>query len=67
MICAEKLQRLMLAAVLVVACCLMSVGSLYGMILLGFVVAMILIWAVTDFCPSIWFFTKLVGHCKNYR
>jgi len=67
MMCAEKLQRLMMAAVLLIACCLMSVGSIYGTILLGFVIAMILVWAITDFCPSIWVFSKLVGHCKNHR
>lgn len=67
MACAEKLQRLMMAAVLVVAYYLMSIGSIYGSILLGFVIAMVVIWAITDFCPSIWALTKLVGHCKNYR
>jgi len=67
MMCAEKLQRFMMAAVLLIACCLMSVGSIYGTILLGFVIAMILLWAITDFCPSIWVFSKLVGHCKNNR
>jgi len=67
MICAEKLQRLMLAVVLFIACCLMSAGSVYGTMLLGFVIAMIIIWAITDFCPSIWLFTKLVGHCKRSR
>jgi len=65
MICAEKLQRLLLAGVLLIACCLMSAGSLYGTILLGCVITMIVLWAITDFCPSIWFFSKLVGHCKH--
>lgn len=64
MLCAEKLQRLLMAMVLFAACCLMSMGSLYGTILLGSVIAMIVIWAITDFCPSIWLFSKVVGHCK---
>ncbi len=63
--CAEKLQRLMMAAVLLIACCLMSAGSIYGTILLGFVIAMIVVWAITDFCPSIWLLSKWVGHCKS--
>ena len=67
MLCAEKLQRLMLAGVLLVAYFLMSIGSIYGNILLFFVIGMIVVWAITDFCPSIWALTKFFGHCKNYR
>ncbi|MDD2383609.1 MAG: phosphoribosylaminoimidazole synthetase [Sulfurospirillaceae bacterium] len=67
MLCAEKLQRLMMAGVLIIAYFLMSIGSIYGNILLFFVIAMIVLWAITDFCPSIWTFSKLFGHCKNYR
>ena len=65
MICAEKLQRLMLAGVLALSWFLISVGSVYGFVLLGFVIAMIVIWAVTDFCPSIWVLSNLVGRCKS--
>lgn len=66
MICAEKLQRLLLAVVLGIAYGLMSMGSVYGSVLLGFVIAMIVLWAITDFCPSIWLFSKLFGHCKHH-
>ena len=67
MLYAEKLQRLMMAGVLLLAYFLMSVGSVYGMVLVIFTIAMIVAWAITDFCPSIWLLTKLVGHCKNYQ
>jgi len=67
MLCAEKLQRLMMASVLLLAYFLMSIGSIYGMILVIFTIVMIVIWAITDFCPSIWILTKLFGHCKNYQ
>ncbi|MBN1838647.1 MAG: phosphoribosylaminoimidazole synthetase [Campylobacterales bacterium] len=67
MLCAEKLQRLVMAGVLLVATYLMSIGSIYGTILLGFVIAMIVVWAITDFCPSIWLFAKLFGACKSNR
>lgn len=67
MLCAERLQRLMMASVLLIAYFLMSIGSGYGIALLLFAVVMIVIWAITDFCPSIWFFTKIFGHCKNYQ
>lgn len=66
MMCAEKLQRLLMAVVLGIAYGLMSMGSVYGNILLGFVIAMIVVWAITDFCPSIWLFSKLFGHCKHH-
>jgi len=65
MMCAEKLQRLMMAGVIALAWFLISVGSMYGSILLGFVVVMIVVWAVTDFCPSIWVLSKLFGRCKT--
>jgi len=67
MLCAEKLQRLMMAGVLLLAYFLISIGSIYGTILVLFTIGMIVIWAITDFCPSIWLLTKLVGHCKNYH
>lgn len=67
MLCAEKLQRLMMAIVVLIAYFLISIGSPYGTALLLFVVVMIVLWAITDFCPSIWLLTKLFGHCKNYH
>ncbi|MDD3342552.1 MAG: phosphoribosylaminoimidazole synthetase [Sulfurospirillaceae bacterium] len=67
MLCAEKLQRFMMATVLVIAYFLLSIGSIYGNILLFFVIAMIVVWAISDFCPSIWVFSKFFGHCKNYQ
>ena len=67
MLCAEKLQRLVMAGVLLVAMYLMSIGSIYGTVLLSFVIGMIVIWAITDFCPSIWLFAKLFGTCKSSR
>ncbi len=67
MLCAEKLQRLMMAGVLLLAYFLISIGSIYGTILLAFTIVMIIIWAITDFCPSIWLLTKFFGHCKNYQ
>lgn len=66
MMCAEKLQRLLMAVVLGIAYVLMSMGSVYGSILLGFVIAMIVVWAITDFCPSIWLLSKLFGRCKQH-
>jgi len=65
MMCAEKLQRLMMAGVIALAWFLISMGSVYGSLLLGFVVVMIVVWAITDFCPSIWVLSKVFGRCKT--
>ena len=64
--CAEKIQRLLMAIVLTISLVLFLQGfTLYGMILQAFVIAMIIVWALTDFCPSIWIFTKLFGKCPT--
>ncbi|WP_456449037.1 hypothetical protein [Hydrogenimonas sp.] len=34
-----------------------------GVVLQVFIMIMMLVWAFTDFCPSLWFFTKVFGPC----
>jgi hypothetical protein len=66
--CAEKIQRFLMAIVLTVALVLMAMGPGfigYGVILQTFVILMVIVWAVTDFCPSIWLFKKLFGSCYD--
>ena len=63
--CGEKLQRFLMATVLLVAFYFMSIGSIIGVVLQLFVVFMIVVWAITDFCPSIWIFNKLFGKCEK--
>lgn len=64
--CAEKLQRFVMAIVLTISMALTTYGYVgYGMILQGFVVLMITVWAIKDFCPSLWIFTKLFGACPK--
>ncbi|MDO9206688.1 MAG: phosphoribosylaminoimidazole synthetase [Sulfuricurvum sp.] len=64
--CAEKIQRLLMAIVLTVSMVLFAQGfTFYGMILQGFVILMILVWAIIDFCPSLWVFAKLFGKCSS--
>ena len=66
--CAEKIQRFLMAIVLTVALVLMAMGPGfigYGVILQTFVIVMVIVWAVTDFCPSIWLFKKLFGSCYD--
>lgn len=63
--CGEKLQRYLMALVLLVAFYFMSIGSIVGVVLQLFVIGMIIVWAITDFCPSIWAFNKLFGKCEK--
>jgi uncharacterized membrane protein (UPF0136 family) len=65
--CAQKMQRFLMAIVLSVATYLMSQGSMIGFILQAFVIGMILVWAVIDFCPSLFVFDKLFGNCDKTR
>jgi len=63
--CAEKIQRLMMAAMIALASFLLIQASIWGVVLMGFIILMIVVWAITDFCPSIWMLGKIVGHCKK--
>jgi len=61
--CAEKVQRVLMALVILVGTYLTTLSSIWGLVILGFVIFMILVWAVTDFCPSIWIFKKFMPSC----
>lgn len=68
--CAEKIQRFLMAFVLTVSMVLMAMGSGtlgYGVALQTFVIFMIVVWAVTDFCPSTWILKKMVGSCYDKK
>jgi hypothetical protein len=62
--CAERLQRIVMAVMILISMYLITIGSVVGVILQGFIVVMILIWAVTNFCPSVWMFEKIFGKCN---
>ena len=64
--CAEKLQRILMAIVLTVSLFLLINGSVIGIILQVFVIVMVLIWALTNFCPSLWAFEKMFGSTKGH-
>lgn len=64
--CAEKIQRFLMAIVLTVALFLFADGQLlYAMILQTLVIIMVIIWALFDFCPSLWIFKKVFGSCTK--
>ncbi len=65
--CASRIQRYMMAIVLTISLYLMKfqpdlmfMEILIGEILMVFVIIMIAVWAVFDFCPSLWFLGKFM-------
>jgi hypothetical protein len=68
--CAERIQRILTAIMLGIALMFLMQGvqgnelSLkIGVVLQVFIMIMLLIWAFTNFCPSLWFFNKVFGPC----
>lgn len=64
--CAEKIQRLLMAIVLSVALILFIMGhTQIAIVIQTFVILMVIVWAFSDFCPSLWFFGKVFGKCPK--
>lgn len=64
--CAEKIQRFLMAIVLTVSLVLFTSGHIqFGVILQTFVIIMVAVWAFIDFCPSLWVFKKVFGKCPQ--
>jgi hypothetical protein len=64
--CAERIQRFLMAIVLTVALFLFASNQmLYAMIIQTLVIVMVIVWALFDFCPSLWFFGKVFGKCPK--
>lgn len=65
----HRLQRLLTGMMLSLIWALFFVGeSSIAFGLLAFVITMIFTWAIFDFCPSLWFFQKVLkedakAHC----
>ena len=65
--CASRIQRGMMAIVLAISLYLMKfqpelilMDILIGELIMLFVIGMIVVWAVFDFCPSLWFLGKFM-------
>jgi hypothetical protein len=62
--CAERLQRFLMAFMMLLILVLLAKGvSTVALALLAFVSIMLFIYGVFDFCPSTWMLTKLFGSC----
>jgi len=67
-VCAERIHRLMMAFMVGVSMFLFLNGTLMliASTLQAFIILMIIIWAIFDFCPSLWMLKKVLKPCKNY-
>ncbi|MDD5160872.1 MAG: phosphoribosylaminoimidazole synthetase [Sulfuricurvum sp.] len=62
--CAERIQRFLMAIVLTAAMLLFANNQMfYAMIVQTLVIVMVIVWALFDFCPSLWLFKKVFGSC----
>ena len=65
MFCVERVQRAMTAMVLIVVMGLLAKGFFVAAnIILGFVILMMTIWALFDFCPAVFILSKILPHCE---
>jgi len=63
-ICAQRVQRVLMAIMLGIVMGLAGSGMLAAAFFLQlFIMIMLIIWAVTNFCPSIWMLEKILGKC----
>lgn len=62
--CVQRVQRFMMAFMILLSVGLMHMGFFYeGSALLGFISFMIIVWAIFDFCPSIFLLKKIMPDC----
>jgi len=62
--CAERLQRFLMAFMMLVVLTLLAKGmSVIALALLSFVAIMLFIYGLFDFCPSTWILTKFFDSC----
>jgi hypothetical protein len=68
--CGDKMQRILMAIMLGISMYLFAMGRTdqtmfqIAVVLQTFMIVMILIFAFTNFCPSLWFFNKVFGKCN---
>lgn len=62
----DKIQRLMMATFLVVIAYLVNIQELQiASYMLGFMITLIVVWALFDFCPSLWALKKYCKKCAE--
>ncbi len=66
MICVERVQRILMALLIVASIGGIHSGAFFfgATYILLFIAIMLVVWAITDFCPSIWLLSKFLPRCK---
>lgn len=63
--CVSRIQRFMTAIVLGIVILLYTLGYTSAAIgLQSFVILMMVVWGLTNFCPSIWILKKMLPPCS---
>jgi hypothetical protein len=63
-ICAENVARALTSVVIVLIIAIFAKGyETFALGFLAFVAIMMMVWAVFDFCPSIWILSKFLPKC----
>ncbi len=68
--CGDRAQRILMAIMLGFTMYLFAMGRTdqtmfqIAVVLQTFIIIMLLIFAFTNFCPSLWFFNKIFGKCQ---
>ena len=57
--CVERIHRFLIASVLGVGAYLISLAMPEGQYILWFVIGMLTLYGLTNFCPSVWILRKL--------
>lgn len=64
--CIERVHRLMMATLLIVAILLLiSAKELLAIAILTFMVLMLAVWAIFDFCPALKILSKFMKSCDK--
>jgi len=63
-LCGERLQRFLMAFIMLIILALLSKGlNVIALALLAFVAIMLVVYGLFDFCPSTWILNKFFGSC----
>ncbi len=62
--CIERVHRLMMASLLIVAIFMfLTAKEIIALAILGFMVFMLTVWAVFDFCPAVKILSRFLKPC----
>ncbi|PID47421.1 MAG: hypothetical protein CR967_04285 [Proteobacteria bacterium] len=65
MICVERIHRIIMAIFIIASIGVMHGYDFFiGTYMLVFMAVMLLIWALTNFCPGVFILKKLIPTCK---